>query len=358
MFKKAGILEKPLYMTFATKEEGMAYEARLMKLLDQGIVPTEAQPRGRVPTMEGMDRQYQRDAHPSNRDRELLKVIVRAFPELPLFNITSSWVDEWIESMKREEHLAPASIRSRVGALARAVDWATRKGLVQLPDQPLRSLPKGYAQYTKMDTELAGVERVDVERDRRLEPDEETRILAVMKDGVLARKQRPYAIPHPEATRFMFVLALESAMRMREIYTLTLGQLNMKARTIFLEKTKNGDKRQVPMSSVIQKELPKYLGKGKKDKDALLVPFWDRDDSIAGLKRASNNVSEHYQRIFLAAGCEDLRFHDLRHEATSRLFERTTLNEMQIAKITGHKTMKMLMRYANLRGSNLSDQLW
>ena len=48
----------------------------------------------------------------------------------------------------------------------------------------------------------------------------------------------------------MFDMALETAMRMREIYTLTRDQASLPKATIFLEKTKNGDKRQVPISSV------------------------------------------------------------------------------------------------------------
>ena len=58
------------------------------------------------------------------------------------------------------------------------------------------------------------------------------------------------------------------------------------------------------------------------------------------------------------AKCEDLHFHDLRHEATSRIFERTTLNEIEISKITGHRDPRMLRRYANLRASNLAEKLW
>ncbi|MGS0893435.1 hypothetical protein ACVBGC_12960 [Burkholderia stagnalis] len=48
----------------------------------------------------------------------------------------------------------------------------------------------------------------------------------------------------------------------------------------------------------------------------------------------------------------------MRHEATSRLYERTTLSDIQIAKITGHTDPKVLMRYANLRGSDLAARLW
>jgi len=59
-----------------------------------------------------------------------------------------------------------------------------------------------------------------------------------------------------------------------------------------------------------------------------------------------------------AAGCEDLGFHDLRHEATSRFFERTSLSGEEIMKITGHKDHRMVMRYFNLRASTLVGRLW
>jgi len=47
------------------------------------------------------------------------------------------------------------------------------------------------------------------------------------------------------------------------------------------------------------------------------------------------------------AGIEDLRFHDLRHKATSRLFENTDLDVMEVRAITGHKAMQMLARYSH-----------
>jgi integrase len=52
-----------------------------------------------------------------------------------------------------------------------------------------------------------------------------------------------------------------------------------------------------------------------------------------------------------------LRFHDLRHEATSRLFENTDLDLMEIRAITGHKTLQMLVRYTHLRTARLADRL-
>ncbi|WP_211704157.1 tyrosine-type recombinase/integrase [Paraburkholderia aspalathi] len=76
---------------------------------------------------------------------------------------------------------------------------------------------------------------------------------------------------------------------------------------------------------------------------------------LAGI---SARLSGQFGRIFDAAGCGDFKFHDLRHEATSRLYERTSLSDVQIAKITGHSDTKVLMRYSNLRGSDLAVRLW
>jgi integrase len=56
------------------------------------------------------------------------------------------------------------------------------------------------------------------------------------------------------------------------------------------------------------------------------------------------------------AGMENFHFHDLRHEATSRLFEKG-LNVMEVAAISGHKSMQMLQRYTHIRPNLLIDKL-
>jgi len=56
------------------------------------------------------------------------------------------------------------------------------------------------------------------------------------------------------------------------------------------------------------------------------------------------------------AGLVDLQFHDLRREAASRLSERG-LNPMEVASITGHKTLQMLKRYTHLNAGDLTAKL-
>jgi integrase len=64
-------------------------------------------------------------------------------------------------------------------------------------------------------------------------------------------------------------------------------------------------------------------------------------------------VTRAFDRACRKAGIEDLRFHDQRHEATSRLFEKG-LNVMEVASVTGHKTLQMLKRYTHLRPEDIA----
>lgn len=359
-FKKAGILEKPLYLTFSTEQEGDEFSLKLEALLERGIVPTEYQTISRIVTIESLVRVYLRDAHVKHRDSAILNTICKAVGHVPLALITANWVDNWISDMKRIDKVAPATIRGKIGAMARCIDWGSRKSLVVMPVNPLRTLPDGYAQFTKVDEALAGVKREDIERDRRLEVGEYERICSVLDVGVLPRKQRPYVLPDKAALQTLLTLALESAMRLREMFTLTTDQVDLAKRTIFLEKTKNGDRRQVPLSSTAMEAIKSYLlvraipGTHPIEN---LFPWWDGSMKRRDLDAMSDFLSKLWINIFEEAKCADLKFHDLRHEAICRFYEKTNLTDLQISKISGHRSLQMLRRYANLRGTDLADLL-
>ena len=69
-----------------------------------------------------------------------------------------------------------------------------------------------------------------------------------------------------------------------------------------------------------------------------------------------DSISQAFERVCKTAGVENMTFHDLRYEATSRLFEKG-LNAIQSAAITGHKTQQMLKRYTYLRAEDLAPLL-
>ena len=163
------------------------------------------------------------------------------------------------------------------------------------------------------------------ERDRRLAHGEEEKLLATAK----MFRELPEIIS----------LALETAMRRSEIARLTWDRVLLSKRTIILDDGKSGG-RKVPLSSragEILDSLPRRL-----------------DGKV--FSTGENFITVGFTRICARAGIEDLRFHDLRHEATSRLFEKG-LNPMQVAAITGHKTLQMLKRYTHLRAEDLAKML-
>ena len=348
--KRKGVLPKPISLTFHNEIEGDNYVAQLEKLLVAGIVTDEFRLKANaITTLAQSIDQYMDAVHITDDDIFLLAAMRKIIGDRMLAGVNYAWAEAWVKDLQ-DGGGAPSTIRHKVGALARCLDWVVRRADTMLAANPLRTLPKRYA------TTASG--RCDIERDRRLHDGEESRILAVLKKEKPDHRERPLALTYSTALNLMFVLALETAMRMREIYTLTADQVDLHRRTIFLDKTKNGDKRQVPLSSVALAALKNYFSDPGNVVEGRLFPFWDGRTDPSALRLHSNRISHQWQRVFSAAKCDGLRFHDLRHEAVSRLFERTNLSDIEIAKISGHTSTKMLMRYANLRGSNLAERLW
>ena len=171
-------------------------------------------------------------------------------------------------------------------------------------------------------------------RTRRLVGDEQARLLSAAQDygGEIGP---------------IIAWAIETAMRRGEIAAMRWEHLDRKARVLLIPETKTGTPRRVPLSVAalaVLDGLPRRMGHAAHNVDGRVWGM--RPDSI----------SQAFERVCGAAGIEGLTFHDLRHEATSRLFEKG-LNPMQVAAITGHKTLQMLKRYTHLRAEDLVGML-
>ncbi|WP_373987762.1 hypothetical protein [Duganella sp. BuS-21] len=66
-------------------------------------------------------------------------------------HLTYGWAEAWIAGMKRDDHLAPSTIRHRHGAPAWCFDWIMRRHADILPQNPLRLLKRGFARYNEDD---------------------------------------------------------------------------------------------------------------------------------------------------------------------------------------------------------------
>lgn len=137
--------------------------------------------------------------------------------------------------------------------------------------------------------------------------------------------------------------AIETGMRMGEILSLQWCNVDMPNRVATLPDTKTGDARQVPLSTAAIAAIsppPRHF------KDGRVFWTWKRADCLENA----------WRRAVKSAGIIDLRFHELRHQAVSRLFE-LGLNPMEVAAISGHKTLQMLKRYAHLKATELVKKL-
>jgi len=128
----------------------------------------------------------------------------------------------------------------------------------------------------------------------------------------------------------MIDFAIETAMRRSEILALRWENIDDKYTIAMLPDTKNGSKREVPLTT----KAKQLLGSLSKEEE-YVFPMSDCA------------VRHTWDRLVRGAGIEGLRFHDLRHEAVSRLFE-MGLSVPEVASISGHKDYRMLASYTHI----------
>lgn len=162
-------------------------------------------------------------------------------------------------------------------------------------------------------------------RDRRLEGNEAALLLENLTGEAKA----------------IFELAIETGMRRGEMLSLEWRNVDLKKTVAILSDTKNGETRAVPLSSTairVLKSLQRGIGGGKV------------------FTITQSQLRDAWEAARTAAGIPDIRLHDLRHEAASRLFEKG-LNVMEAASVTGHKTLSMLKRYTHLNPTDIAKKL-
>ena len=217
----------------------------------------------------------------------------------------------------RDERLAvasPATVIRELNSLGHAIDIARKEWGVHLSENPCRMIrrpkpPRG--------------------RDRRLQPGEEERLLEAADAG-----RNPLMGP-------LIILALETAMRQGELLGMTWDNVDLERRLAHLPLTKNGDSRDVPLSTRAV---------------AVLQGLQETASSERVFNTTKSAVEQAWQHLRERAGSADLRFHDLRHEAVTRLLERGW-NVIEVATVSGHKELRMLQRYSHLRAEDLVSRL-
>lgn len=170
--------------------------------------------------------------------------------------------------------------------------------------------------------------RPNPSRTRRLSTNEEARLLTA-----LSVSRNTVILP---LTRF----ALETAMRLSEMLQMRWEHISFKQRLAELPLTKNGKPRTVPLSPAAIEILEARR----------------RSDPTGPFASTPSAIKQAWRRSVKRAEIEDLHFHDLRHEAISRLFERG-LSLPEVALVSGHSDPRMLMRYTHMQAAQISARL-
>jgi integrase len=305
----------PQSATFATKGTAVAWARQIETEMDRGVFVSRLEAE-RTTLAEALDR-YEQEVTPAKKGwkQEVYRIgFWRNHPlaARSLASIRSSDLAQWRDERLKQGY-SPITVRNDVNLISHVFTIAIKEWGMDGLINPVAQIRKP---------------RLPPGRDRRLEDGEEDRLMEACR-----AYRSPWLAP-------VVQIALETGMRLGEIMGLRWPDVNLRSRVARLNDTKNGTRRDVPLSShavATLEALPRSL-------DGRVFPI------------AAETVKKAYHAAVERAGIEDLRFHDLRHEATSRFFERG-LDMMEVAAITGHKTLAMLKRYTHLRAADLARKL-
>jgi integrase len=192
----------------------------------------------------------------------------------------------------------------------------------------------------KLTNPTTGIKRMSEPQGRmkRLLPDAESILLGYASEST----------PLPLSS--IIVIAVETGMRSAEILSMRWEDVDLINRKVLLRHTKNGESRVVPLTSRAKNELEKLTSRHESE---LVFPYCRWQVRRQYMKAITKAKSAHkgVQNPFIG-----LRFHDLRHEALSRLSDKG-LNVIELAHISGHRTLAMLRRYTHPNHETLLNKL-
>lgn len=226
-----------------------------------------------------------------------------------------------------------ARMKEGAGGVTIAIELTYLGGIFKAAKQ-LWKLPvdADFIAEARANLHYKGVSTKSKERDRRPTADEITRLCTHFAGKTRQR------VPMSDLIQF----AIGTAMRLGEIINLKWADLNEADRTIIIRnrkhpREKQGNDQEVPLlgdTFAIVQQQPRTEGEDR------IFPVTD------------GTVSSIFPRACNVLNIADLRFHDLRHEGVSRLFEQGYRIE-QVALVSGHKDWKMLSRYTQIRAKDL-----
>ncbi|WGD28939.1 site-specific integrase [Ancylobacter sp. WKF20] len=304
----------PLARSFIQKSDAQAWARQVELEADRGDLPVNAKVANQT-TVADIVQRYIAEIVPRKRGGHIEALVLGAFLRHRLSQLVLSKATTAEFAAYRDERLKRvrgATIRREFSILRHCFDTAMKEWGVSLKTNPIKQVT--------MPPDSKG-------RDRRLEDGDGASLLNAMTTPATAYL-RPFVL-----------LLIETGMRRGELLSIRWKDVDLKARTIHIAKTKNGYPRTIPLTPKAVELL------------ATLDRSCERVFSIS-----PNAVRLAWVRLRKRAGLEGLRMHDLRHEAVSRFFE-YGLSVPEVALISGHRDTRMLSRYTHLRPERVAEKL-
>ncbi|GCE82690.1 tyrosine-type recombinase/integrase [Komagataeibacter diospyri] len=245
------------------------------------------------------------------------------FAHLKLNEITPHMLAQWIKERSRTK--SPSTVRNDIYRIS---------AIYELAGKPLTK--HGWGLDISNPVKEVALPTVHGNRQRRLNKYEEEVLMLAISEGMYADQMTPFVI-----------FAIETGMRKSEILSITKDEISRTKRgwSVTKKDTKNGHRRTIYLSSrAVEAIQPLY--------DAIK----DKPDNTPLFSISSHTVENWFVRARDKAGLKDLRLHDLRHEAVSRLADKG-LSVGAIASQSGHKSMQTLLRYINASEKDIRKKL-
>lgn len=353
----------PQVKTFNTRADAETWARLIESEMDRGVFVSRVEAES-TSLFEALSR-YEREILPGKKGALPESSVLRAWQATDLSSRTMAGVrsadiaklrDEWLKDRK------PATVLRRLAVLSHVFNIARKEWGMESLSNPVELVRKPQPNNART-RRIASVDSVvDVPCEEAVEPRRGA------QDGEL---ERVLAASGSTLLPSIIRLAVETAMRRGEIVALRWQHVDLKRRVAHLPATKNGSERDVPLSSqavaVLQalwdiREAAREESEGEDQVNAGRV-FDIRGDAVTrAFERAVSRARKSYVQECKSTKqrpddrfLTDLRFHDLRHEATSRLASIFPMHEL--TKITGHKDPRMLMRYYHPRAEELAKRL-
>ncbi|RKG40723.1 tyrosine-type recombinase/integrase [Acinetobacter sp. WCHAc060007] len=255
----------------------------------------------------------------AKQELSVIKMYIREFPRLMLKLVTEIDQLDMIEFRnERLKVVSESTVARDLGVLGGVFRYA-RQELRIIKSSPLMDIAKPQqAEH----------------RDRRVWQHEIDKILKAFSYYPTFQP-----INKKQQTAWAFLFAIETAMRASEITGMRWE--NVHDDYVYLPITKNGSSRKVPLSNQAKKLLELMEGLS--------------DENVCTLTSANTLSQYFWQVVTEKLKIDDLNFHDTRHEATTRLAQKLPIQDL--AKMTGHKELKNLMRYYNPTATELAERI-